>query len=36
MPYMAGGELFFHLQRNGRFKEWRARIMIMHVILGIL
>lgn len=35
MPYSSGGELFFHLQRMGRFRESRARVLIMHVVLGL-
>ena len=35
MPYSAGGELFFHLQREGRFPESRARVMAMQILLGL-
>jgi serine/threonine protein kinase len=35
MPYQTGGELFFHLQQVGRFKENRARVYAMQVCLGL-
>jgi len=35
MPYQTGGELFFHLQQVGRFKEHRARVYAMQVLLGL-
>ena len=35
MNYSSGGELFFHLQREGRFSENKARLIIMQVILGL-
>ena len=35
MPYSSGGELFFHLQRMGKFRESRARVLIQHVVLGL-
>jgi protein-serine/threonine kinase len=35
MPYNSGGELFFHLQRMGKFRESRARVLIQHVALGL-
>lgn len=35
MPYSSGGELFFHLQREGRFSEHRTRCIAMQVCLGL-
>jgi len=35
MPYQTGGELFFHLQQVGRFKEHKARVYSMQVLLGL-
>jgi serine/threonine protein kinase len=35
MPYSSGGELFFHLQRIGKFRESRARLLIQHIVLGL-
>ena len=35
MPYQTGGELFFHLQQAGRFKEHKARVYTMQVLLGL-
>ncbi|KAI5795438.1 kinase-like domain-containing protein [Peziza echinospora] len=33
--YMSGGELFWHLQKEGRFKEDRARFYIAELILAL-
>ncbi|KAK5062936.1 hypothetical protein LTR84_005012 [Exophiala bonariae] len=33
--YLAGGELFWHLQKEGRFKEERARFYVAEVILAL-
>jgi len=35
MPYTPGGELFFHLQRDGRFSEPRTRLISMQIVLGL-
>jgi serine/threonine protein kinase len=35
MPYQTGGELFFHLQQAKRFKEHKARVYAMQVLLGL-
>ena len=32
MEFMAGGELFFHLRKSGRFAEDRARFYICEII----
>lgn len=32
MEFMAGGELFFHLRKSGRFTEDRARFYICEII----
>ncbi|KAI4639389.1 hypothetical protein J4E93_009217 [Alternaria ventricosa] len=33
--YMSGGELFWHLQREGRFQEGRAKFYIAELILAL-
>lgn len=33
--YMSGGELFWHLQKEGRFKEDRAKFYIAELILAL-
>src|SRR5256884_8309184 len=33
--YMSGGELFWHLQKEGRFKEARAKFYIAELILAL-
>lgn len=35
LDYCAGGELFFHLGREGRFPEHRARFYAAEIILAI-
>ena len=35
LPYCAGGELFFHLQQQGRFRESKTRILVMQVLLAL-
>lgn len=34
--YMSGGELFWHLQKEGRFQEARAKFYIAELILSLL
>jgi protein-serine/threonine kinase len=33
--YMSGGELFWHLQKEGRFQEPRAKFYIAELILAL-
>lgn len=33
--YMSGGELFWHLQKEGRFKEHRAKLYIAELIVAL-
>ncbi|KAI2011685.1 Serine/threonine-protein kinase [Ophidiomyces ophidiicola] len=33
--YMSGGELFWHLQKEGRFQEYRAKFYIAELILAL-
>jgi protein-serine/threonine kinase len=35
LEYCAGGELFFHLSRAGRFSEWRCRFYASEILLAI-
>ena len=35
MEYLSGGDLFFHLQAEGRFTEERARFYSAEVVLGL-
>eukprot|EP00746_Dinoflagellata_sp_MGD_P160927 gnl/MRDRNA2_/MRDRNA2_87896_c0_seq1.p1 gnl/MRDRNA2_/MRDRNA2_87896_c0~~gnl/MRDRNA2_/MRDRNA2_87896_c0_seq1.p1 ORF type:complete len:342 (+),score=57.34 gnl/MRDRNA2_/MRDRNA2_87896_c0_seq1:162-1187(+) len=35
LEYCAGGELFFHLSRAGRFSEWRCRFYASELLLAI-
>merc|ERR1719265_2581467 len=35
LEYCAGGELFFHLSRAGRFSEWRCRFYAAEILLAI-
>lgn len=35
MEYLSGGELFFHIQKSGRFTEDRSRLYFAEMLLGI-
>jgi len=35
MDYINGGELFFHLQKEGRFSEDRVKFYVAEIILGL-
>jgi serine/threonine protein kinase len=35
LDYVDGGELFFHLQREGKFSESRARLYAAEIMLGL-